>query len=189
MNVVSSDHEGRVANLFVRTSRRQTARLVLRPVGQLDLAALTAHFAMPELVAHRPDPRPDAPDVIATQLAEDIEHWKRGGFGRWAIEAGGKIIGFGDLKSKSGFDGLNISFHLHPDCWRQGFASEFVHEALKVGFGELVAERVIGLVRPANPASRRVLEKCGLTFERSVQLFGAPTNLLVKWVEHGQTPG
>ncbi len=64
------------------------------------------------------------------------------------------------------FDGLNLSYHLHPENWGQGYASELVTEALRTAFGPLQADRVIGLVRAANPASRRVLERCGFTFEK-----------------------
>ncbi|RUU94866.1 N-acetyltransferase, partial [Mesorhizobium sp. M7A.T.Ca.TU.009.01.3.1] len=59
-----------------------------------------------------------------------------------------------------------------------GYATELVMEALRTAFGPLRADRVVGLVRPANPASRRVLEKCGFAFEKEVMLRGAPTILL-----------
>jgi RimJ/RimL family protein N-acetyltransferase len=52
-----------------------------------------------------------------------------------------------------------------------------VREALVFAFDDLHGERVIGLVRTANAASRRILEKCGFNFEREVMLHGAPTNM------------
>lgn len=53
-------------------------------------------------------------------------------------------------------------------------------EALAVAFGLLQAQRVIGLVRPANPASRRVLERAGFIPEAEIMLDGAPTVLLAR---------
>ena len=156
---------------------RHTQRLSLRMPDERDLGFVTALFARPELVAHRPDPTPDSPEESARRLARDRAHWRLYGFGRWAVEAEGRPIGFGGVTVSTEFDGLNMSYHLHPDCWGSGYATELVKEALAFSFDDLRAKRVIGLVRPVNMASRRVLEKCGFSFAREVMLHGAPTHL------------
>jgi RimJ/RimL family protein N-acetyltransferase len=156
---------------------RRTARLRLRIPAEGDIDFLTRLFSRPELVAHRPVPRPDSPEESAARLARDIGHWKDHGFGRWAVEANGALIGFGGVTVSKEFDGLNLSYHLQPESWGYGYATELVGEALAVAFDHLHAERVIGLVRTANAASRRILEKCGFNFEREVMLHGAPTNM------------
>ncbi|MBB5577732.1 MULTISPECIES: GNAT family N-acetyltransferase [Rhizobium] len=156
---------------------RHTKRLLLRMPAEADLDFVTDLFARPELVAHRPDPTPDTRDASAQRLSRDMEHWRNHGFGRWAVEADGRLIGFGGVTVSKEFDGLNLSYHLHPDSWGQGYATELVDDVLSFSFNSLHAERMIGLVRSANAASRHVLEKCGFTFEREVMLHGAPTNL------------
>ena len=156
---------------------RHTKRLLLRMPAEADLDFVTALFARRELVAHRPDPTPDTPEESARRLSRDMNHWHSHGFGRWAVEVDGGLIGFGGVTVSKEFDGLNLSYHLHPDSWGHGFATELVKEALVFSFNDLRAERVIGLVRSVNVASRHVLEKCGFTFEREVMLHGAPTNL------------
>jgi RimJ/RimL family protein N-acetyltransferase len=156
---------------------RRTARLRLRIPAEGDIDFLTRLFSRPELVAHRPVPRPDSPEESAARLARDIGHWKDHGFGRWAVEENGALIGFGGVTVSKEFDGLNLSYHLQPESWRYGYATELVGEALAFAFDHLHAERVIGLVRTANAASRRILEKCGFNFEREVMLHGAPTNM------------
>lgn len=157
---------------------RHTSRLSLRMPEERDLDFVTALFARPELVAHRPDPTPDSPAESARRLARDQAHWRVNGFGRWAIETEGRLIGFGGVTVSTEFEGLNLSYHLHPDYWGSGYATELVTEALAFARHDLRATRVIGLVRPVNVASRRVLEKCGFGFEREVTLHGAPTHLL-----------
>ncbi|MBY5455431.1 GNAT family N-acetyltransferase [Rhizobium leguminosarum] len=156
---------------------RRTARLRLRIPAEGDIDFLTRLFSRPELVAHRPVPRPDSPEESAARLARDIGHWKDHGFWRWAVEANGALIGFGGVTVSKEFDGLNLSYHLQPENWAYGYATELVGEALAFAFDDLHAERVIGLVRTANAASRRILEKCGFNFEREVMLHGAPTNM------------
>lgn len=156
---------------------RRTARLRLRIPMEGDIDFLTRLFSRPELVAHRPAPRPDTPAESAERLARDIGHWKDHGFGRWAVEANGVLIGFGGVTVSKEFDDLNLSYHLQPESWGQGYATELVRETLTFAFDNLHADRVIGLVRPVNAASKRILEKCGFTFEREVILHGAPTNM------------
>ena len=158
-------------------AKQRTGRLLLRRPAEADLDFLIDLFSRQELVAHRPDPVPDTPQQSAERLARDIGHWDKHGFGRWAVEAGGELIGFGGVTLSRDYDGLNLSYHLHPLSWGHGYATELVAEALRTAFGPLRAERVVGLVRPANPASRRVLEKCGFTLEKEVMLHGAPTML------------
>ncbi|NEJ72187.1 GNAT family N-acetyltransferase [Rhizobium phaseoli] len=156
---------------------RHTARLSLRAPAPTDIHFLTELFSRPELVAHRPVPRPDSPEESTARLARDIGHWKDHGFGRWAVEANGALIGFGGVTVSQEFGGLNLSYHLHPESWGQGYATELVRETLTFAFYDLHAERVIGLVRPINVASKRILEKCGFHFDRGVMLHGAPTNM------------
>ncbi|KAA1182571.1 GNAT family N-acetyltransferase [Rhizobium tropici] len=157
---------------------RHTSRLFLRMPEERDIDFLTALFSRPELVAHRPDPRPDSSEESARRLARDRAHWRLHGFGRWAIETERRLIGFGGVTVSTEFEGLNLSYHLHPDYWGSGYATELVREALAFARNDLKAKRVVGLVRPINIASRRVLEKCGFDFEREVMLHGAPTHLL-----------
>lgn len=155
----------------------ETARLALRPVAANDIGFAAELFARPELTAHRPDPRPDSRDAVVARLEADGAHWAQHGFGRWLLSADGVPVGLGGLTVKEGVDGLNLSYHLHPDHWGKGYATEFARTALDVAFGPLQAPRVVGLVRPANPASRAVLERLGFRHERSLPLHGAPTDL------------
>ncbi|NKM59406.1 GNAT family N-acetyltransferase [Rhizobium anhuiense] len=161
----------------LQSAVRRTARLLLRPPVEGDADFLIRLFSRPELVAHRPVPRPDTPEESAARLARDIGHWKDHGFGRWAVESDGALIGFGGVTVSTEFDGLNLSYHLQPESWGHGYATELVRESLTFAFDDLQADRVIGLVRTANTASRRILEKCGFVFECEVMLHGAPTNM------------
>lgn len=144
-----------------------------------DLPFVTDLYARPEVVAHRPDPTPDGPEVCRMRLERDIAHWDKHGFGRWAVEDGGVLVGFGGLTAVEDSGDLNISYHVHPDAWGRGIASLIATRAVEHGFGELGARRIRGLVRTANPASARVLVKLGFRADGEVTLHGAPTNRYV----------
>jgi len=172
-----------MAKGFVLTAidTRKTKRLTLRQPIHDDLGFMVALFAKPEMVAHRPNPTPDSAETSSTRLQGEIDHWQRHGFGRWAIEESGRLIGFGGLTHKAGFQGLNLSYHLDPTYWGKGYASELAEEAISVAFTILKADRVIGLVRPANPTSKRVLERAGFKLEKEVLLDGAVSTLWVRY--------
>ncbi|MDE1994650.1 MAG: GNAT family N-acetyltransferase, partial [Rhizobiaceae bacterium] len=73
---------------------------------EADLDFVTALFSRQELVAHRPNPIPDTPDESTLRLSRDRAHWHDHGFGRWAVMAGGRLIGFGGVTVSKEFDGL-----------------------------------------------------------------------------------
>ena len=89
---------------------QRTERLLLRRPRQADLHFLIDLFSRPELVAHRPDPTPDTPQQSAAGLTRDIDHWDKHGFGRWAVEADGGLVGFGGVTVSNDFEGLNLSY-------------------------------------------------------------------------------
>ncbi|MGB8622866.1 MAG: GNAT family N-acetyltransferase, partial [Paracoccaceae bacterium] len=124
---------------------RDTVRLQLRPIAAEDLDFAAGLFSLPQMVSHRPDPSPEPRAALRDRLAMDRVHWRTHGFGRWLLSDGGGPVGLGGLTLKDGFEGLNISFHIHPDHWGKGYATEFGREALAVAFGPLAAARVIGL--------------------------------------------
>ena len=142
-------------------SRFSTLRLNCRPVVAEDAAFYGDLFGLPETVAHRPDRKPLSPEATARQLELDIAHWQDHGHGRWALSHAGQIVGLGGLTVKPQFEGLNLSYHLLPEMWGQGLASEFVRAAVDFARDELRADAVYGLVRPNNIASIRVMEKAG----------------------------
>lgn len=163
-----------------RWSRYLTARLMLRPITAGDLSLLTTIFADPRTTAHRPDPQPETPAECRQRLDRYLTHWREHAFGIWTLEHDGRAIGLGGLTHRDGFAGLNLSYHLRPDLWRQGYASEFAAAAVDIALQDMQASRVIGVVRHVNQASRRVLEKAGLVLTREVVFGGHPGLLYVK---------
>jgi len=58
-------------------------------------------------------------------------------------------------------DGPEIGYWLGVPYWRQGFGTEAVRAVIDHAFGEFDHAAVQAGARVSNPASRRVLEKCG----------------------------
>lgn len=84
-------------------------------------------------------------------------------------KATGALIGFvGLLYSEDWPEGehrTEVGWRLDRSYWGRGLATEGALASLGYGFEKLGLERIISIAHPANAASRRVMEKAGLTFQ------------------------
>ena len=70
-------------------------------------------------------------------------------------------------------DRLTLGYALAPETWGKGYATEAAQAIVDAGFSLTNAVEMLASIRPDNPASRRVLEKCGFAYTGS-GLEGAP---------------
>jgi RimJ/RimL family protein N-acetyltransferase len=81
-------------------------------------------------------------------------------------------IGMISLESRRQ-DRLTLGYALAPEVWGKGFATEAAVAAIETGFALTDAVEMLATAHVENPASRRVLDKCG--FEHiGTGLEGAP---------------
>ncbi|MGO9675277.1 MAG: GNAT family N-acetyltransferase [Methylocella sp.] len=59
---------------------------------------------------------------------------------------------------------IEFGFMVAPFLWSKGYATEAARALVEALFALTGAERILANVRAENPASRRVLEKCGFTY-------------------------
>jgi ribosomal-protein-alanine N-acetyltransferase len=145
---------------------RRTARLLLRAPQDADVDAL---FAI----------QGDAAAMQYTFCAVDREatgqflrshadRFRKDGYAPWTalLAEDGRVVGWGGLGKDPAEPqwGAEVVYFLDPAVWGRGLATELVRAALDHAFDDLGLDEVGAFARPANAASRRVLEKCG--FER-----------------------
>ena len=73
---------------------------------------------------------------------------------------GGSVIG-GCGIARFGEEPPEIGYWLGVPFWGEGYATEAVRAVIDHAFGDLGYDVLVGGARVSNPASRRVLEKCG----------------------------
>lgn len=76
-------------------------------------------------------------------------------------------VGFGAFNREHQY--AECGYSLARDCWGQGFASEALSALLTYGFETLGLNRIEGLCAVGNPASARVMEKCGMRREGTLR--------------------
>lgn len=147
----------------------QTQRLVLREFTEDDTDNLFDLNSDPEVMRYltggRPTPREVLRDeVIPFHLAVYERLDRRG---TWAAESRttGEFLGW--FHFRPGPDGdvsnIDLGFRLRRSAWSKGYATEGSRALIEMGFTDLGVTRVFGHTMAVNTASRRVLEKCGLT--------------------------
>jgi RimJ/RimL family protein N-acetyltransferase len=72
---------------------------------------------------------------------------------------GGELIGICGVESREG--AAEIGYWIGVPHWGRGYATEAVRALIDHAFGEFEHEVLQAGARVSNPASRRVLEKCG----------------------------
>ncbi|MBN1090755.1 MULTISPECIES: GNAT family N-acetyltransferase [Pantoea] len=151
----------------------ESERLLYRYTLREDLDDLFRIYGDPE--THKFNPRGPWPDrTYAIQAIERIlQSYQEQGFGDWTIFEKAhpdKIIGFGGV-FRSQFDGRqtnNLGYRFEPAAWGKGYATELSRRAIRYGFEEAGLSIITGVTRENHLASRRVLEKAGLTFLKKV---------------------
>lgn len=148
-----------------RHPETETERVRLRQFTPADLDGLAAIMAKPEVMRHlglrgEPMPRRETEVVLSGMMS----HWGRHGYGRWAAEdkASGRLIGFAGLRSFGRTQ--ELLYLLDRPSWGRGLATEMARECLRFCFAEKRFDEAVAFARPANLASRRVLEKAGMSF-------------------------
>lgn len=137
----------------------ETARLILRAPRLGDakaIAALANDRQIAENTARIPHPyRPsDAKDWIAGANRNPDEE-------QYVITlANGALIGACGLELREG-PVPAIGYWLGQPSWGKGYATEAVRALIDHAFVDLEHEALLASARVTNPASRRVLEKCG----------------------------
>jgi len=142
-----------------------TARLYLREFEPTDAPSLYALNSNPEVLRYTGDEA--FPNTAAAELfLEDYDHYKRFGYGRWAVvlESEERFIGFAGLRMDEQTGEVDLGFRLFTDYWSRGFATEAGSAALRLGFERFSLERIIGRSMRENRPSISVLQKLGMEF-------------------------
>lgn len=146
----------------------ETSRLILRKWCKADVDLFAEMNADPRVMHYFPS---TLSYEQSAQLVERMKtHFDEYGFGLWAIEIKdqGRFAGFIGLAvpqfSAYFTPCVEIGWRLAVPFWNQGYASEGATAALAFGFTQCNLKEIVSFTAPANVASRRVMEKIGMSY-------------------------
>jgi RimJ/RimL family protein N-acetyltransferase len=151
----------------------ETERLVLRRFTAADVDLLVDLDADPDVMHYitggRPTPRAEIEhDILPAFLGY---HERFAGYGFWAAieKATGDFLGWFHFRPAPGSppDEPELGYRLRRSAWGKGYGTEGSRALIRKGFAELGVRRVVASTMAVNLASRRVMEKSGLTLVRT----------------------
>lgn len=150
--------------------RFQTARLRAERLSAAHLPQLQRMDRDPQVMTWLGGVRDDAD--LGAYLERNLAHWDRFGYGVWVLHSveSGAFAGRAVLRhvDVEGSDEVEVGYGFLPDYWGMGLATEMANACLRIARDDVGLRSVVALTALENSASRRVLEKAGLRFERQV---------------------
>ncbi|MEM7800391.1 MAG: GNAT family N-acetyltransferase [Chloroflexota bacterium] len=147
-----------------------TDRLKVRQIDENDVDNLFKVYSNRDVVTYVDDgePIPYADCIRWVEITK--KNYQTYGYGMSAIESksDGGLMGFVGLVHPGGQPETEIKYAFLPPFWGKGYATEVVRGMLAYGRSEFDINYVIATISPANAASRRVLEKSGMSFFKLV---------------------
>lgn len=125
-----------------------------------------------------PGEPPPTPSDVRRNTERKSAHWELHGFGQWLLRDryDGLAVGRGGLQytEASGVREVEIGWAVLPARWGSGFATALAETSIEAGFQRLGLDSVMAYTQPDNLASRQVMEKAGLVYEREIERAGLP---------------
>ncbi len=146
----------------------------MRPIRASDLDALAAIWADPEVTRFLPSRGvPISREGTENALVSFLEHWQKRGYGIWAIVKNTllEMVGYCGLRYLDELGGVEVLYGLTKAYWGRGIATQATKASISYSFNVANLDRVIALLLPDNQASRRVIEKADLHYEKQVHIF------------------
>ncbi len=151
----------------------ESDRLVLRRFTESDVDNLHNLDGDPEVMRFINGGKPAQRDMIRDEtLPRFLHSYERfEGFGVWATieRSTGEFVGWFEFypRKDAGPEEVELGYRLRRSAWGKGYATEGSRALIRKGFTELGVQRVVAETMVVNAASRRVMEKAGLTYVRT----------------------
>ena len=142
----------------------ESIRLFLRPFSAADAADLRTYCGLWEvarMTSRIPHPYPEG--LAAEWIASHAERHRTGESYTFCITHLSKLIGAVGL-DRTHPGSYEIGYWIGPPWWGQGLASEAAGRVVRFAFEDLGVEQLTSGHFADNPASGRVLEKCGFRY-------------------------
>ncbi len=145
----------------------ETERLTLRHWKEEDTLPFIEMCADRRIMEFLSEPL--SPDEARVTIRRIWDHFKKHGFGLYAVEKN-------ETKTFIGFTGfmipnfehfftpcVEIGWRIKSSEWKRGFATEAARACLNYGFSELSFRKIYSFTSIHNLASQRVMQKIGLS--------------------------
>lgn len=152
----------------------ETERLLIRKFTPDDLPKLLELRSDREVTQYLGGSRLQNPEAIEKRLHFYIDCYAKYGYGMCAMiwKATGEMIGWSGLQPLEETGETEVGYGMIKEFWGRGIGCESAMAWLEYGFKQANAERIVAVAVPENTGSWRIMEKCGMKYERTVEHYG-----------------
>ena len=147
----------------------ESERLVFRKFTLDDLPLLIDQRSDPEVNKFLGGTKLQNPEALAKRIRFYMTCYESHGFGMCAMlwKPTGEMIGSAGLQPLDGTDEIEVGYSMIREYWGKGIGTEAARAWLDHGFSEAGLDRIVAVAHTENWASRRIMEKLGMTFEKT----------------------
>ncbi len=157
-----------IYRLFSHIPTLETDRLTLRGMRVSDASDMYEYACRPSVTEYLTwEPHASVAET-REYLTYVGQRYRTGDFYDWSVvskETGHMIGTCGFTSFNCSADSAEIGYVLNPAYQGKGLATEAVRRVLQFGFAELSLHRIEAHFIEGNDASRRLMERVGMTFE------------------------
>jgi RimJ/RimL family protein N-acetyltransferase len=158
-----------------------TTRLTAERLRARHLGELCRLHRDPRVMATLGGIRSD--DETERFLRANLEHWNQFGYGLWLFrdKPAGAFVGRGGLRhvNVGGSAEVELAYALMAEFWGRGLATEMADAVLALGLDRFGLTDIAAFTLTTNRASRHVMEKAGLCYDRDI-LHGGLSHVLYR---------
>lgn len=146
----------------------ETERLIIRRYTLDDLEELIEMRSDPDVYRYLGGLERQNPVEITKRMNFYLDCYEKLGFGMSAMiwKENGENIGGSGLQPLEDTGEIEVGYSLKKTYWRRGIGYECAHAWLKYGFETAGLERIVAVADEENVGSWRIMEKCGMKFEK-----------------------
>ncbi len=156
-----------------------TERLTLRALIPADAEAYAALRSHPDVAKWLLTPPGDPVTAAHASIERFAAAWRERRHAPWGIFREGRLIGHGGLNYVQEFEATEVLWALHPEAWRQGYATEAARAAMEYGFEVLKLGSIFAITKPDNFTSQAVMTRLGMLYRKNVLY----RNIEVRWFD------
>lgn len=152
----------------------ETERLLHRKFELDDLEKLIELRSDADVIKYLGGTKMQNPEAIAKRLQFYIDCYDKFGYGFCAMiwKETGEMIGWSGLQPLEDTGETEVGYGMSKEFWGKGIGLETALGWLDYGFNKMGLERIVAIAQPENTGSWRIMEKCGMRYEKTEMHYG-----------------
>ena len=156
----------------------ETERLAFRPFTIDDLPALIEQRSDPDVNKYLGGTRLQNPEFLAKRIHFYIDCFEKFGFGSCVMiwKETGEFIGAAGLQPLEDTGEIEVGYSMKKEFWGRGIGTEAAKAWMDFGFREKGLDRIVAVAVVENKASQRIMQKLGMSYEKTEEHWGETCN-------------